>query len=50
MTNTKTKDVEATVGQILSLEEEGCELVRVAVPDEDSANAISKIKENIYLL
>ncbi len=49
MTNTKTKDVEATVGQILALEEAGCELVRVAVPDEDSANAISKIKERIHI-
>ena len=49
MTNTKTKDVEATVKQILSLENAGCEIVRVAVPDIESANAISKIKEKIHI-
>ena len=33
MCNTPTRDVEATVGQILRLEEAGCEIIRVAVPD-----------------
>ena len=37
MCNTKTDDVEATVAQILRLEEAGCEIIRVAVPDEDAA-------------
>lgn len=49
MTNTKTKDVASTVNQILSLEKAGCEIVRVAVPDIESANAISKIKEKIHI-
>lgn len=47
MTNTKTADVEATVRQILDLEEAGCELVRVAVPEEKSALAIRRIKTGI---
>lgn len=49
MTNTKTSDVDSTVNQILALEKEGCQMVRVSVPDEDSANAISKIKEKIHI-
>ena len=32
MCNTKTEDVEATVGQILKLEQAGCDIIRVAVP------------------
>ena len=43
MCNTLTKDVEATVSQILSLEALGCEIIRVAVPDEESAKAIEKM-------
>lgn len=49
MTNTKTADVEKTVGQIQSLEHAGCDIVRVAVPDMDSAKAVSKIKERIKI-
>ncbi len=49
MCNTLTKDVEATVAQILSLEALGCEIIRVAVPDEESARAIEKIKEKIHI-
>ena len=49
MTNTKTHDVEATVNQILKLEEAGCELVRVAVPDEQAARAISDITKRIHI-
>ncbi|WP_041723112.1 flavodoxin-dependent (E)-4-hydroxy-3-methylbut-2-enyl-diphosphate synthase [Caldicellulosiruptor hydrothermalis] len=49
MTNTKTKDVEATVEQILRLESLGCDIIRVAVPDLDSAKAISKIKLKIHI-
>jgi (E)-4-hydroxy-3-methylbut-2-enyl-diphosphate synthase len=45
MTNTKTADVEATVSQIKALEEAGCEIVRVAVPDETSARSIADIKK-----
>ena len=47
MCNTKTADVKATVEQIRRLEEAGCELVRVAVPDMEAAKAIGEIKKNI---
>ena len=49
MTNTKTSDYTSTINQIHSLEKAGCELVRVSVPDEESAKAISKIRENINI-
>lgn len=49
MTNTKTKDVASTVALIHRLEAAGCELVRVAVPDEESARCIDKIKEQISI-
>ena len=49
MTNTKTSDVDSTVNQILTLEKEGCQMVRVSVPDKESAKAISKIKEKIHI-
>lgn len=49
MTNTKTKDVEATVKQILELENSGCEIVRVAVLNEDDAKAIKEIKQKIHI-
>jgi len=49
MTNTKTQDVEATVAQIKRLEEAGCEIIRVAVPDEDAAKAIAHIKKQITI-
>lgn len=49
MTNTKTKDVEATVKQILALEKVGCEVIRVAILDEQDANAISEIKKQIHI-
>ena len=47
MTTTKTADIEATTAQIRSLEKIGCDIIRVAVPDVDSAKAIGKIKEKI---
>ena len=49
MANTHTADVSATVSQIKRLEEAGCEIIRVAVPDEESALAISKIKKAIKI-
>lgn len=49
MTNTKTQDVEATVRQILALEEAGCQIVRVAVPHEEAARAIEKIVPQIHI-
>ncbi len=49
MTNTDTADVDATVSQILSLEEAGCEIIRVAAYDVRSACAIEGIKERIHI-
>lgn len=49
MTNTKTKDVDATVKQILELEEAGCEIIRVAILDMDDAIAIKDIKKQIHI-
>jgi len=44
MTNTDTRDVEATLSQIERLFERGCEIVRCAVPDEEAANSLKEIK------
>ena len=49
MTNTKTQDVDATVEQILRLEEAGCEIVRCTVPDMEAAKAIGEIKKSIHI-
>ena len=49
MCNTKTEDVEATVAQILELEEAGCELIRVTVPTDEAAKALSEIKKRIHI-
>lgn len=49
MTNTKTRDVAATVNQIHRLERVGCEIIRVAVPDDASAEAIAAIKKEIAI-
>lgn len=47
MTNTITKDYRSTVNQIKKLEDLGCELVRVAVPDMEAASVLGKIRKNI---
>ena len=49
MTNTKTKDIDATVKQINELENLGCEIIRVAVLDYEDAYSISKIKAGINI-
>jgi (E)-4-hydroxy-3-methylbut-2-enyl-diphosphate synthase len=49
MTKTDTRDVQATVDQIKELEEYGCELIRVAVPDDIAARAIVDIKKDIKI-
>lgn len=49
MTNTDTRDVKATVGQIARLADAGCEIVRCAVPDSEAAAALSQIKKQIRL-
>ena len=49
MCNTRTKDAETTVKQILELEKAGCDIIRVAVPDMESADAIASIKKQIHI-
>ncbi|MCX8130091.1 MAG: flavodoxin-dependent (E)-4-hydroxy-3-methylbut-2-enyl-diphosphate synthase [Clostridia bacterium] len=49
MTNTDTRDVKSTVEQIKKLEEAGCEIIRVAVPDAEAAEAIGGIKKSIRI-
>lgn len=49
MTNTKTKNAQETINQIKELEAEGCELVRLAVSDEEDLAALKTIKENIQI-
>ena len=49
MCNTKTDDVAATVAQIHRLEAAGCEIIRVAIPDQAAAEAIDKIKAQISI-
>ena len=49
MTTTDTSDIDTTVAQIHELEKVGCEIVRVAVPEQKSAEALAKIKSQIHL-
>ena len=49
MTNTDTRNIPATVEQVQRLEQAGCEIVRVAVLDEEAAAAIKKIKQSIAI-
>lgn len=49
MCTTKTQDVEATVAQIHELEEAGCQIVRVAVPDMEAALSLKDIKAQISI-
>lgn len=49
MTNTKTKDVEETVKQINELYAKGCQMIRVAILDEEDARAIRLIKKQILI-
>ena len=49
MCNTKTRDVDSTVKQILELEKVGCEIIRVACLDIEDAKAIKDIKEKIHI-
>lgn len=49
MTNTDTRNVEATVNQILRLEKAGCDIVRCAVPDIEAAEALKDIIAQIHI-
>jgi (E)-4-hydroxy-3-methylbut-2-enyl-diphosphate synthase len=52
MTKTDTRDVSATITQIHALQREGCEIIRVAVPDQNAAKRLGEIKKasNIPLI
>lgn len=49
MTNTKTGDINATVYQIHRLQEAGCDIVRIAIPDKSAANAIKGIVDMVQI-
>ncbi len=49
MTNTDTRDVAATAGQVRRLREAGCEIVRLAVPDREAAEALGAIRRRVDL-
>ncbi len=49
MTNTDTRDIEATAAQILGLQEAGCDIARISVYDTECANAIPAIKKMVSI-
>ena len=49
MTKTDTRDIPATITQIKELEDCGCEIVRVAVPDKEAAESLATIKRSVSL-
>jgi len=49
MTNTDTRNIEATVAQIMQLEQAGCDIVRMAIPDMEAAYAVSEIKKRTHI-
>jgi len=49
MTKTDTRDIPATINQIKELEDSGCEIVRVAVPNKEAAESIATIKKSVSL-
>ena len=49
MANTDTRNVAATVEQIKRLEEAGCDIIRIAIPDNEAAQAIKDIKKAIKI-
>jgi (E)-4-hydroxy-3-methylbut-2-enyl-diphosphate synthase len=49
MTKTDTRDIPATINQIKELEDCGCEIVRVAVPDNEAAKSLAAIKRSVSL-
>ena len=49
MCNTKTTDIEGSIKQILQLEEYGCDIVRLSVPDVESSIALKEIIKNVHI-
>ena len=49
MCNTQTKDIDKTIEQILHLETLGCQIIRMAIADEEDAKAIAQIKRSTHV-
>ena len=49
MTNTKTKDIRGTIAQVKSLETAGCDIIRMAINDEEDAKALDTIIPSISI-
>ncbi len=49
MTNTDTRDIKSTIQQIIRLEEAGCDIVRLAILDNEAATAIGEIKKHVKI-
>lgn len=49
MCNTKTTDIDGSIAQILQLEEYGCDIARLSVPNEESAYALKEIKKAVHI-
>jgi (E)-4-hydroxy-3-methylbut-2-enyl-diphosphate synthase len=49
MTKTNTHDIKTTIDQIKALEDSGCEIVRVAVPDKEAAESLATIRKSVSL-
>ncbi|MSP10516.1 MAG: flavodoxin-dependent (E)-4-hydroxy-3-methylbut-2-enyl-diphosphate synthase [Pelagibacteraceae bacterium] len=49
MTNTLTTDIKATINQIIEIQNEGADLVRVSCPDQESSKALKEITKNVQI-
>jgi len=49
MTNTDTRNIKATIDQIIQLEQAGCDIVSIAIPDMEAAQAVSEIKKHVRI-
>jgi (E)-4-hydroxy-3-methylbut-2-enyl-diphosphate synthase len=49
MTKTDTRDIKATLSQMKRMEQEGCEIVRLAIPDEEAVEALGRIRKRVSL-
>ncbi len=49
MTNTLTTDIKATINQIVEIQNEGADLVRVSCPDQESSKALKEITKNVQI-
>lgn len=47
MTNTDTRDVEATLKQVMALADAGCEMVRISAPNQQAAKALGKLRDKL---